>query len=265
MLAVERAGYIMDTLAGRKIVLVTELSRELKVSEETIRKDLEKLEKQGKLRRVHGGAYLDEGYSNETPFLVRSKIYQDVKEKLAHQCMDFIDEKETIFLDCSTTIFYLAKELINYEKKLTVVTNSLMVSSQLALNPNIRLILLGGELNRDAGAFDGYTVFEALERYHIDKAFLSAAGLDHRVGMTDYTQEQADLRRKVLQEAEKCIFVSDSTKLERRTTYIVGGLNKIDYLIIDHPVSKENEVLYQKLQDNQVEIVVCREMEKNGK
>lgn len=264
MLAVERAGYIMNALTDKKIVLVTELSKDLGVSEETVRKDLEKLEKQGKLRRVHGGAYLDEGYSNETPVVVRAKIYQGIKGMLAHECMQFIEEKETIFLDCSTTVSFLAKELVTYEKKLTVVTNSLLVATQLAINPNIRLILLGGEFDRDSGSFGGYTVFEALERYHIDKAFFSSAGIDQKSGMTDYTQEQADLRRKVLQEAEKCIYVSDSTKLGRRSTYIVGELGKIDYLIIDHPINEENKELYRKLREEQVEVVVCKEMEKNG-
>ena len=264
MLAVERAGYIMNALADKKIVLVTELSKDLGVSEETVRKDLEKLEKQGRLRRVHGGAYLDEGYSNETPVVVRAKIYQGVKEMLAQKCMDFIEEKETIFLDCSTTVSYLAKKLVHYDKKLTVVTNSLLVATQLAINHNIRLILLGGEFNRDSGAFDGYTVFEALERYHIDKAFFSSAGIDKKAGMTDYTQGQADLRRKVLQEAGKCIFVSDSTKLGRKATYVVGGPEKIDYLIIDHPIGEENQELYDRLVDAQVKVVVCKEREENG-
>ena len=263
MLAVERAGYIMDALSKKKIVLVAELSKELKVSEETIRKDLEKLEKQGKLQKVHGGAYLNEGYSNETPVSVRAEIFQDVKDKLAEGCMKFIEEKETIFLDCSTTIYHLAKQLVNYEKKLTVVTNSLMSAAKLALNPNIRLILLGGELNREAAAFDGYTVFEALERYHIDKVFLSPSGLDGKFGMTDYTQEQADLRRKVLQEAGECICVSDDTKIGEKGTYIVGGIDKISHLILESPLRDENEELIQKIKEYQTDIRICKKRGKN--
>lgn len=259
MLAVERANYITGALSDNKIVLVAELSRELKVSEETIRKDLEKLEKRGKLRRVHGGAYLNEGYNNETPVSVRTKLYQSVKEKLARKCMDFIRPKETIYLDCSTTVYYLARELASYEDKLTVVTNSLLVASALTSNPNIRLILLGGELNREIEAFDGYMVFEALERYNIDKAFISSAGIDHQSGMTDYTQEEADVRRKVLQEARECIFLADHTKLGRKSTYIIGGVNKINHLILEKPLSESENGLEQKLKENQVEIITCQE------
>ena len=262
MLAVERANYITDSLSRNKIVLVAELSRDLKVSEETIRKDLEKLEKKGKLRRVHGGAYLNEGYNNETPVAVRTKLYQNAKECLAKKCMKFISPKETVFLDCSTTVSYIAKELADYENKLTVVTNSLLAASALMNNRNIRLILLGGELNRDIEAFDGYMVFEAMERYNIDKAFISSAGLDCHVGMTDYTQEEADVRRKVLQGARQCIFVADSTKIGRKSTYIIGGLNKIDTLVLDRALPEEYGELKQKLKENQVEITVCQESRK---
>ena len=263
MLAVERAGFIMNELSKKKIVLVAELSKELKVSEETVRKDLEKLEKQGKLQKVHGGAYLNEGYSNETPVSVRAEIFQEVKENLAFSCMQFIEEKETIFLDCSTTIYHLAKQLVNYEKKLTVVTNSLMSAEKLSANPNIRLILLGGELNREAAAFDGYTVFEALERYHIDKAFLSPSGLDGKFGMTDYTQEQADLRRKVLQESGQCICVSDETKIGKKGTYIVGGVEKISHLILENPLQEEDEDLKRKINEFQIHVITCRKKGKN--
>ena len=261
MLAVERAGFIVSRLEKKKIVLVTELSREMKVSEETIRKDLEKLEKQGKLCRVHGGAYLNEGFGNETPVSVRSQIYKGEKEILARKAMECIQEKETIFLDCSTTVSYLATELSGYEKKISVVTNSLLAATRLLPNPNIRLILLGGELDRDAEAFEGYTVFEALERYHIDKVFLSSAGISEEAGMTDYTQEQADLRRKVIHQAEKCYFISDSTKLGRKSTYVVGGLKEIDHLIVSHPIPEEKKELKQSLKENQVELIICKERE----
>lgn len=255
MLAVERAGYIMDLLMKNQFALVADLSKELNVSEETIRKDLEKLEKKGKLNRVHGGAYLNEGYGNETPVAVRSNLYKNIKAELAEKCMGLIKEKETVFLDCSTTVSYLAEELSSYEKKLTVVTNSMLAASKLMANTNIRLILLGGELNRDTESFEGYTVFEALERYHIDKAFISSAAIDGDSGMTDYTQSEADVRRKVLQEATECIFVADSTKTGKKSTYIIGDTDKITTFVTEGSI-KDN-VLLEKLNENNVKIIAC--------
>ena len=255
MLAVERAEYIMEQLQHNQFVLVADLSRDIGVSEETIRKDLEKLEKKGRLHRVHGGAHLDEGYGNETPVALRSNLYKDIKSELAGKCMELIKEKETVFLDCSTTVSYLAEELSSYEKKLTVVTNSMLSASKLMANTNIRLILLGGELNRDTESFEGYTVFEALERYHIDKAFFSSAAIDGHSGMTDYTQPEADIRRKVLMEASECIFVADATKAGKKSTYIVGDIDKITTFVTEKEI--EDTVLKEKLCNNGVNIFVC--------
>lgn len=255
MLAVERAGYIMDLITRNQIVLVADLSKELNVSEETIRKDLEKLEKKGKLRRVHGGAYLNEGYGEETSVAVRSNFYKDIKAELAEKCMDLIKEKETVFLDCSTTVSYIAEKLADYKQKLTVVTNSILAASKLMANPNIRLILLGGELNRDTESFEGYTVFEALERYHIDKAFISSAALDGISGMTDNTQTEADVRRKVLQEASECIFVADSTKTGKKSTYIIGDAGRITTFVTEGEI--RDKVLLEKLHKTNVKIITC--------
>lgn len=264
MLAVERAQYIMTALEKNKVALVADLSREMNVSEETIRKDMNKLEKEGKLYRVHGGAYLAEGYGNETPVSVREKIYQEEKALLGSKCMDYVAEKETIFLDCSTTILHFAKQLAFFEKKLTVITNSFLIAQELLKNPKIRLILLGGELNRDTESFYGYTVFEALEKYHINKAFFSSAGLSEDVGITDATQEEADIRRKVLKQSDQCFFVADSTKIGRNSTYVIGDFEHLDYLIVDQQIPKGRERLLEQLKEHKVQVIVCRRSKNNG-
>lgn len=95
--ALERSDYIMAILKREKVVLVNDLSRQLNVSEETIRNDLKKLEKEHKLHRVHGGAYLNDGYGNETPFSVRSKIMCAEKALIAQRCLPLIRNRDTIF------------------------------------------------------------------------------------------------------------------------------------------------------------------------
>jgi DeoR/GlpR family transcriptional regulator of sugar metabolism len=176
MHAIERAEYILSMLEKNKVVMVTDLSREMGVTEETVRKDLEKLEKQEKLNRVHGGAYLNEGFGNETPISVRSKVMQEEKKLLASLCMQWIHEKSSIFLDCSTTALHIAKQLADFPGKLTVMTNSLAVAKEIDANPQIRLILFGGELNRDREAFEGQTVLEQMKTCFINYAFVSSAG-----------------------------------------------------------------------------------------
>lgn len=255
MHAIERAEYIMAMLDKNKVVMVSELSRTMQVTEETVRKDLEKLEKQGKLCRVHGGAYLHEGYGNETPVKVRSKIMTGEKEQLAARCMELIGEKESIFLDCSTTTWYLAKQLAKWEGRLTVITNSLAIAAELAENPAIRLILLGGELNRDTGSFQGQSVLAGLKECYVEKAFISSTGISLTAGITDSTRGEAEIRRQVIGQAHTCIMVMDTTKIGRNSIYVVGALTDMDYLVVDQPLGSGNLAIQKRLKQLQIPIL----------
>lgn len=254
MHAIKRAEYILAMLEKNKVVMVADLSREMNVTEETVRKDLEKLEKQERLCRVHGGAYLNEGYGNETPVTVRSKIMQEEKALLGRRCMEFIKEKEAIFLDCSTTALYLARELAVSEKKLTVMTNSLEAASELAGNPSIRLIVFGGELNRDRAAFEGESVLSELRQCFIQKAFISSAGISPEAGITDSTRAEAEIRRAVIRQARTCILMVDITKIGRNGIYVIGGLADIDILVVDRPFEKADPELWERVRELQIPI-----------
>lgn len=255
MHAIERAEYILAMLEKNKVVMVADLSREMNVTEETVRKDLEKLEKQERLCRVHGGAYLNEGYGNETPVTVRSKIMREEKALLGRRCMELIKEKESIFLDCSTTALYLAKELAVSDKKLTVMTNSLEAAAELAVNPLIRLIVFGGELNRDRAAFEGESVLGQLKKCFIHKAFISSAGISPEAGITDSTREEAEIRRAVIRQAKRCILMMDTTKIGRNGIYVIGGLSDIGCLVVERPIDKGNQELWEQMNALKITIV----------
>lgn len=249
MHAIERADRIMATLKENKVVMVADLARELGVTEETIRKDLEKLEARQKLNRVHGGAYLNEGFGTETPVTVRSKIMPQEKMLLARRCLKLIREKESIYLDCSTSMRYLAKELAVLDKKLTVMTNSLPIAAEVAANPAIRLILFGGEYNRNTESFEGQAVQDGLQACHIDKAFISSAGVSVEAGITDSTRTEAEIRRQVIRQAQTCILAVDATKIGKHAVYVVGQLKDIDYLVTDRPLGQVDKSLTGQLKD----------------
>ena len=225
MLALERAAYIMEQLWKQKVVLVKDLSVQMNVSEETIRKDLERLEKKGSLCRVHGGAYLKEGYGNETTFAVRGQIFRQEKDALATACTGMIQENESVILDCSTTALHIAKMLAESGKKCTVLTNSMEICTSLAGRPSIRLIVIGGEYRADTASFGGAAVIESLKQYRADKAVLSSAGISLDSGITDYTEEEAIIRRQMMDQARETIFVADATKIGRSSLYVVGDWN----------------------------------------
>lgn len=262
MHAMKRAAYIMEKLKQDKVVMVADLSREMGVTEETVRKDLEKLEKQEHLNRVHGGAYLNEGYGSETPITVRSRLMQKEKAVLGSRCMELVREKESIFLDCSTTALYLAKELAASDKKLTVMTNSLKVASELASVTSVRLIVFGGELNRDLAAFEGRSVLEELKQCFIHKAFISSAGVSLEAGITDSTRTEAEIRQEVIRRARQCILMADTTKIGRNGIYVIGSLEDISCLVADRPVERTDPALWEQLQELKIPVIDGR---KKGK
>lgn len=236
MHAIKRADYIMAMLEKNKVVMVADLSKEMGVTEETVRKDLEKLEKQERLCRVHGGAYLNEGYGTETPVKVRSKILREEKALIGSRSLELIREKDSIFLDCSTTALYMAKLLVNWDKKITLTTNSLAIAMEVVQNTSIRLVLFGGELNRDRVAFEGQGVLDEMRQIFINKAFISSAGVSLEAGITDSTREEAEIRRQVIRQAKQCILMIDSTKIGRNGLYVAGGLEDIDTLVLNCPL-----------------------------
>lgn len=255
MLAVERLQYILSLLHKNKVVLVAELSKEMKVSEETIRRDLEKLEKQDHICRVHGGAYLKEGYGNETSAKVREKLYLHDKERMAASCMEYINELDSIILDCSTTALNIARSLVKSDKKVTVITNSLAVVNELSASNRIRVILLGGELNKNSNAFLGHHTIEDLGSYFADKAFISSAGISIYAGITDYISEEAIVRMKMIEQARTTFYVADITKIGRCGVHVVGDINIIDYLIVSE-MPKDSDFISKMVQE-EIKVVVC--------
>lgn len=265
MLALERASYILEQLHRQKIVLVKDLSRHMGVSEETIRKDLERLEKNGNLRRVHGGAYLKEGYGNEASFTVRDQMYRQEKEILAAAAVELIQENESVILDCSTTALHVARALGLSKKKCTVLTNSLKTSSALAASPSVRLIVLGGEYRSDTGSFGGSMVFEALRQYRADRAVISSAGISRESGITDYTEEEAGIRRLMMERSRETVYVADSTKIGRSALYVAGPWEWIGRLVTQKPFPQEQKGFYEALIQAGVPVVLCgREKARRG-
>lgn len=260
MIAVERTQYILEALSKNKIVLVSELSKDMDVTEETIRRDLEKLEKQELIWRVHGGAYLREGIGNETPINVRERIYQEEKALIAKQCMTLIQDQDSILLDCSTTAIYIAKELKNITIKVTVITNSLSVAKELSGSDTIRLILLGGELKNSTNSFDGENTLRFLDNYHVDKAFISSAGISVKAGISDYTSEEAAIHKKMLEQSDKCYFVADITKIGRSAVNIIGKLEVIDGLIVNEPIHMKDNKLKKELERLKIAIITCEKI-----
>lgn len=232
MLAPERRARILDLVARNKSVLVKELCVLFDVTGETIRKDLAALEREGKLIKTYGGAYIPDGVRNEINADIREALLTDEKDAIGRACADLVREGDTVFLDESTTCLSAAKYLAAMEGIL-VITNALKVAQVFANGQSGRLLLAGGNLDTRNQAFGGEEVRGFLERHYADLCFASCRGLDREAGLTDGGEESGVVRRLMFQHAKRRYLVIDSTKLDRVHFYRIGGFELISGLIID--------------------------------
>lgn len=176
MFALERQKRILEQLKTAGAVTVSRLSAELGVTEETIRRDLEKLEKQEALVRTHGGAVpLDEN-KQEVSLERRKKINTGTKEKLAKKAVRYITPGDTVFIDASTTTFFIAEELKHFHG-ITVITNSLRVANELSGLPDIKLILVGGTVSMNQSLVGSMAENNIQNHYFVNKMFFSSRGI----------------------------------------------------------------------------------------
>ena len=175
MLAIARKNKIKDILNEYKSITVTELSNNFNVTEETIRRDLKTLEDEGFLSRTYGGAFIQSGAENNVDISLREVAYVDSKTAIATMCKNLIHNGDSIFLDCSTSANFVARAITH--KRLTVVTNSLLIVDNLSGYDNIKLVVVGGTLNKEHKAFVGSVALASLDELYVDKIFMSSRSI----------------------------------------------------------------------------------------
>ena len=184
MIAIERRNGILEKLQEDKKVVVGELSQLYKVSEETIRRDLERLEKEGLCTKSYGGAVLNENNNVEMPFNVRKKSNATGKQKIAELIAGMVEDGEHILLDASTTAVYIAKALKS-KRNLTVVTNSIEVLIEVSDMTDWNVISLGGSLKEGFLAAIGAATIAGVKEYKVEKSIASCKAFDPEEGFYD--------------------------------------------------------------------------------
>ncbi|MBE3595762.1 MAG: DeoR/GlpR transcriptional regulator, partial [Hydrogenibacillus sp.] len=239
MLGVERRKKIMELLLLHGNVVVSDLSKRFNVTEETIRRDLEKLEKEGQLIRTHGGAYLSEYVTKEYPIALREIAYVEEKKQIATISAELIQSGDTIMLDASTTSLFIARFLKRMRKKVTVITNALKVEMELADQEQIKLVSTGGTLRTSSLSHVGYAATRSLATYFADKAFVSCTAVHPNKGLMDSNEYEAEVRKRMLAQAEQKILVADHTKFGKTAFNLIATIDDIDMVIVDRPLSEE--------------------------
>lgn len=233
MLAVERRNKIEKLINENKSVLVVELAKQFDVTTETIRGDLLKLEKQGILVRTYGGATLASSTGPELTFKERDTVNSEAKQRIGKRAAQLIRDGETIFLDASTSSLHLARNLKD-KKGLTVITNAVNIVTELADCENIRVISTGGLLATKNMSYTGrFTERMIRENLAANKFFFSCRGVTVARGMVDSTEDDAEIKRTMLECSDSAIFLCDHNKLGRMGVPVIASLDKLDTFITD--------------------------------
>lgn len=210
---------------------VAELAQRLDVTEETIRRDLDALAAAGQVVRRHGGAVPAAGRERELPHAERKRQNPREKEAIARAAAAGVKAGQTILLDASSTALFLAQHLPDQEQ--TVVTNSLLVAGALARHAHTRVVLAGGTLFKPSLSFLGPAAEQALRGYRADLLFFSARGLDVEWGLSDANEQQAALKRVMIEQAARRIVMADHSKFGIRAPDQVAVWKGLHEVITD--------------------------------
>jgi DeoR family transcriptional regulator, aga operon transcriptional repressor len=222
---------ILKIITRLRSISVQDLTTRLKVSEVTIRKDLNLLEEMGFIIRSHGGARLAEDARTLRTLNVRKNINIKGKKAIAVSAVSLIREEDTIYIDSGSTCKYLAEQIKGMY--IRVITNSLDVMNILAEESSISLVSLGGNYRKEAGSFLGPLPIETLKNFRIETSFLGVTGLLSRGVFSSQNILESQLKQQVLNVSERRVILADSTKFGHSAFSIFARAGDVDILITD--------------------------------
>jgi DeoR/GlpR family transcriptional regulator of sugar metabolism len=232
MLTIERRNKILEILKKEGRVLVGDLSVMFCVTEETIRRDLEKLEKEGFAKKTYGGAIIVENANVDLPYMVRKESNVEGKEYIAEAISSMIEDGDHIMLDASSTAVYIAKHLKN-KKNLTLITNSIEIMLELSDVTGWKILSTGGTLREGSLSLVGYQAEKMISTFHVDKTIISCKGVDIEKGITDSNEMDAHIKNLMFESTNMRILAADSSKFDKISFIKIEDLANIDIVITD--------------------------------
>lgn len=237
MLKAERQNIILEELRAFNRVRSIRLCELLKVSEDTIRRDLNDLEQNGQLKKVHGGA-ISLGF---IPSFKKREV-QEIKTKhiVAKKALKLIEDGQVLIIDGGTSNLQLVN-LLPEDKKLTIFTNSIPLASKLCEYPNVDGILLGGNILRKGQSTVGYQALESLLEIHADMCFLGIAGVDPEIGLTEANRQETTIKKAIIKASNTVVSMVISSKLNTRQPFKVCEIGCLDIIVTD--LDQDSEML----------------------
>lgn len=234
---IKRRKEILELLEQKKKVSVKELSELYLVSEMTIRRDLHELEDSGIVEMHYGGATLRRDKMNIPSFMKRGTQESPYKRALGQKAAEFIKDGDTIFLDVSSTIYQIIRYLPNIH--LTVITNSMPIIQDLCCNPKIKLQIAPGTYNHSMAGMADLSTLEYIQKYHVDKAFLSGIGCNAKYGVACTNELEGAIKDQMRENSNQSFLLVDHTKFLNVGKIYFSSLNNFDYILTDSDLDFE--------------------------
>ena len=240
MLAKERQNKIVSMVNEQGSVLVKELSRQFRVTEDSIGKDLTLLQKKGLLRKTYGGAVKIRINIHDHDVSQRIGKNSEEKKKIAQKALQLIEDQDVIFLDISTVNLELANLLIEEERPVTVVTNMIDIMLVFTGKTNKKFIFLGGTFSEGKDGFVGALTNHEIQKFRFDKAFLGVVGVDLEGNkVTTYMAEDATTKRAILRCSQKSYMMLESRKLLAEGNYVYACVDDFTGAVLEKEVEPQ--------------------------
>ena len=238
MLAIERKNEILNKLRLEQRVLVSELAAHYGVTEETIRRDLDKLEKEGYATKTYGGAIWGNSTKTDLSYTIRNKTNVEAKHIIAELVASVIVDGDHIMLDDSSTSLYIAKHL-KEKKDLTVITNSVEIIVELSDVEGWNIMSTGGRLKPDSLALVGSQCHQMIRNFHVDKAIMSCKGLDASGSITDSSEYHSSTKQAMMASANQTILALDYSKFDKISFVKIADLSSISMVVTNRMPSRQ--------------------------
>jgi len=253
MFAQQRKSEILGSLNKCGKVKVCDLSVFYKVSEVTIRRDLQELEEAELIKRVHGGAVLNDNTKFEPTFSEKVDKFYNEKEAVGKLAAEMIVDGDTIVLDAGTTTLSIARHIV--AKSITVLTNSMDVAFELNKKQNVEVIVTGGTLRWETRALVGPVADNTFKGFRVDKAFIGTNGVCLINGLTTPNIVEASTKKEMIKIAKKIIVVCDHSKFSKVSFAKIVDLDSIDLIITDDQLDNE---LLEKYVEKDIKIITAK-------
>ena len=245
MLLAERRQVIMDRVLTTSRVVVGELSAEFGVSEETIRRDLEWLEKEGIAARTYGGAVASQGGKAPPPYAIRKNTNVEEKLAIARQTAAMVQDGDAIMVDESSTAA-CAVQAMRQLKNLTLITNSLEILHEMSGQEGWNIISTGGAMRGDAMALTGPHALRTIRCYHVRYALLSCRGINTRLGIADSSDDIVQVKQAMIAAADCAVLLADHRKFDRTGLVSLGPLDTVARVVTDREPPAEWKTRFEE-------------------